>query len=209
MQRPKFSDGLLLTLDLLGTFVFAVEGALAAVQGDLDLLGLMVLAFATALGGGIIRDLLIGATPPNAIRDWRYGTIAFAGGGAVFFFYEIVRRVPPQMILTADAAGLALFAVSGAGKASTYGITPFIAVLMGGITGVGGGTIRDILLAQVPAVLRVDVYAAAALLGAAVMVTAPRFGVPRGLSALAGGVICFVVRMIAVWQHWNLPTVEH
>jgi len=209
MQRAKSSDTVLLTLDLLGTFVFAVEEALAAVQGDLDLLGLLVLAFATALGGGIIRDLLIGAAPPNAIRDWRYGAIAFAGGGAVFIFYEIVRHVPPQMIVTADAAGLALFAVAGAGKALAYGINPFIAVLMGGITAVGGGTIRDILLAQVPAVLRVDVYAAAALLGAAVMVIAPQFGVPRALSAVAGGVICFAVRMIAVWQHWNLPTVEH
>lgn len=209
MQRAKFSDRLLLTLDLLGTFVFAVEGALAAVQGNLDLLGLMVLAFATALGGGIIRDLLIGAAPPNAIRDWRYAAVAFAGAGAVFFFYEIVRQVPPVMIITADAAGLALFAVSGAGKALAYGIQPFIAILMGGITGVGGGTIRDILLAQVPAVLRVDIYAAAALLGAAVMVAALRLGVRRGFTAVLGGAVCFALRMIAFWQHWNLPQVAH
>lgn len=209
MQRAKFSDRLLLTLDLLGTFVFAVEGALAAVQGNLDLLGLMVLAFATALGGGIIRDFLIGAAPPNAIRDWRYGAVAFAGAGAVFFFYEIVRHVPPAMIVTADAAGLALFAVSGAGKALAYGIHPFIAILMGGITGVGGGTIRDILLAQVPAVLRVDIYAVAALLGAAVMVAALRLSVPRGVTALLGGAVCFGLRMIAFWQHWNLPKVAH
>lgn len=169
----------------------------------------MVLAFATALGGGIIRDLLIGAAPPNAIRDWRYGTAAFLGAGTVFFFYEIVRQVPPQLIVTADAAGLALFAVSETGKSLAYGIQPFIAILMGGITGVGGGTIRDVLLAQVPAVLRVDAYAAAALAGAAVMVAALQFGIPRTITAILGGIVCFALRMIAYWQHWNLPNVKH
>src|SRR5271170_4357479 len=122
---------MLLVVDLLGTFVFAVEGATAGIQANLDLLGLMVLSFATALGGGIIRDVLIGAIPPGSIRDWRLGSVAFLGAGIVFLFHHFVRQIPNPLILSLDAAGLALFAVSGAGKALAYDIHPFIAVLMG------------------------------------------------------------------------------
>ncbi|MDW5266029.1 MULTISPECIES: trimeric intracellular cation channel family protein [Acidobacteriaceae] len=200
-------DFLLLVVDLLGTYVFAVEGAMAAIRANLDLLGLLVLSFATALGGGIIRDMLIGAVPPNSIRDWRYGATAFAGGGTVFFFYEFFRSVPQPLMITLDAAGLALFAVAGADKALEFGINPLIAVLMGGLTGVGGGTVRDILLAQVPAVLRTDVYASAALAGAAAVVMGVRMKMPRGLAMSLGAGVCFTLRMVAVWQHWNLPRV--
>lgn len=200
-------DFLLLTVDLLGTFVFAVEGAMTAIRANLDLLGLLVLSFATALGGGIIRDMLIGAVPPNSIRDWRYGATAFAGGGMVFFFYQFFQNIPQPLIITLDAAGLALFAVAGAEKALEFGINPLIAVLMGGLTGVGGGTIRDMLLAQVPAVLRTDIYAAAALAGAAVVVAGIRLKLARGLVMSFGAALCFVLRMVAVWQHWNLPRV--
>ncbi len=163
---PKFSqDRLLLVVDLIGTFVFAVEGALAGIDAGLDVFGLLVLSFVTALGGGTIRDLLIGAIPPNSIRDWRYGATAFAGGGAVFFFHPLFQRVPVHLMITLDAAGLALFAVAGVGKALEYGITPLLAIMMGAVTGAGGGTVRDVLLAQVPGVLNSDVYAAAALAG--------------------------------------------
>ena len=201
------SDTSLMVIDLIGTFVFAVEGAMAAIQGRLDLLGILVLSFATALGGGIIRDVLIGAVPPNSIRDWRYGVIAFAGGGAVFFFYQLVQRIPTPVIIGLDAAGLALFAVAGAQKALDYEINPFLAVLMGGITGVGGGTVRDVLLSQIPAVLRADVYAVAALAGAAVLVAGLKLGGPRALMAILGAVVCFGLRIVAVWQHWNLPRI--
>jgi len=153
----------LLTVDLIGTFVFAVEGATTAIQGNLDLLGLMVLAFATALAGGIIRDLLIGSVPPGAIRDWRYSAVAFLAAAVVFLWHSRVSQIPPRFLIVIDAAGLSLFAVAGAAKALDYGIHPFLAVLMGGITGVGGGTVRDILLARVPLVLRSDIYAVAAL----------------------------------------------
>jgi uncharacterized membrane protein YeiH len=200
-------DFLLLVVDLLGTYVFAVEGAMTAIRANLDLLGLLVLSFATALGGGIIRDMLIGAVPPNSIRDWRYGTTALAGGGTVFFFYQFFQSVPQPLMITLDAAGLALFAVAGAEKALEFGINPLIAVLMGGLTGVGGGTIRDVLLAQVPAVLRTDVYAAAALAGAIVVVVGIRMKLPRGLVMTLGAAACFVLRMVAVWPHWNLPRV--
>ena len=209
MVPIKFhSATLLLVIDLIGTFVFAVEGASAAIQGNLDVLGLMVLAFATALGGGIIRDVLIGAVPPNSIKDWRYPAIAFAGGAVVFFQSSFVNQVPASLIVTLDAAGLALFAVAGAAKALDYGIHPFLAMLMGGVTGVGGGTIRDVLLARIPSVLRSDVYAAAALAGAAAMILALKLKMRPALASTIGIVVCFVLRMIAVHQHWNLPRVH-
>jgi uncharacterized membrane protein YeiH len=203
------SAKLLLTVDLIGTFVFAVEGATAAIQGDLDLLGLMVLSFATALAGGIIRDLLIGAIPPGAIRDWRYPATAFLAGATVFLWHSYVSRVPQSFVVVVDAAGLSLFAVAGAAKALDYGIHPFLAVLMGGITGVGGGTVRDLLLARVPLVLRSDIYAVAALAGAAVMVAGLSAGLPPPLMTFAGAVSCFTLRVVAVWRHWNLPKVVH
>ena len=207
-KTPRYDpDTLLLSADLLGTFVFAVEGGLAAVVGDLDLLGLMVLSFVTALGGGIIRDVLIGAIPPNSIKNWRYGTVALCGGGAVFFFSEFFHGVHPTVMTTLDAAGLSLFAVAGAVKALDYGLSPFIAVLMGGVTGVGGGVIRDVLLAQVPTVLRADVYATAAMAGAAVVMVGLKLRYPRALMMSVGAVACFLLRMVSVWRHWNLPRV--
>ena len=104
------------------------------------MLGLLVVSFVTALGGGTVRDLLIGAVPPNSIRDWRYGATAFAGGAAVFCFSPSFQHVPQQLMITLDAAGLALFAVAGVGKALEYGITPLLAIMMGAVTGAGGGT---------------------------------------------------------------------
>jgi uncharacterized membrane protein YeiH len=200
-------DFLLLIVDLAGVLVFAVEGAMAGIRADLDLLGLMVVAFATALGGGMIRDLLIGAVPPNSVRDWRYPATAFVGGGAVFFFYHFFQRVPAELMITLDAAGLALCAIAGAGKALEFGINPMLAVLMGGVTGVGGGTIRDVLLTHVPGVLRADVYAAAALAGATVVVVGLRLKLPRGAVMTMGAVVCFALRMVAVSRGWNLPKV--
>jgi len=166
-----------------------------------------VLSFVTALGGGTVRDLLIGAVPPNSIRDWRYGATAFAGGGAVFCFYQSFEHVPQQLLITLDAAGLALFAMAGAAKALEFGINPMIAVLMGVLTGVGGGTIRDVLLTQVPGILNTDIYASAALVGSAMMVIGLALKVPRTIAMTVGGVCCFVLRMVAVARHWNLPKV--
>jgi len=200
-------DFLLLVVDLMGVSVFAVEGAMAAIRANLDILGLLVISFATALGGGMIRDVLIGAIPPNSVRDWRYPATAFAGGGAVFFFYQLFQQVPAGLMITLDACGLALCAIAGAGKAMEFGINPLLSVLMGAVTGVGGGTIRDILLNRVPGVLQSDVYAAAALAGALVVVIGLRLNVPRWMVMTSGAVVCFVLRMLAVWNHWNLPKV--
>jgi len=205
--RPT-PDALLLVVDFLGTLVFAVEGGMAAVAGHLDLLGAAALAVVTAVGGGIIRDLLIGAIPPNSVRDWRYGAVAFLGAAVAFFLHSLVLETPASLLVTLDAAGLALFAVAGAEKAWDYKIHPFVAILMGGITGVGGGTIRDILLAQVPTVLHADVYATAALAGAAVVVIGLKLKLPRTPVAVAGAVTCFLLRMVSVWLHWNLPHLD-
>jgi len=152
----------LLAADLAGTFLFGIEGAAAAIRGNLDLLGMMVLAFSTALAGGVVRDLLIGAVPPESIKNWRYAATAFTAAMLTFFFYRMVQAFPATLLMVLDAGGLALFAVAGTEKALEYKIHPFMAALLGTITGVGGGTIRDIFLAHVPRVLQSDIYATAA-----------------------------------------------
>jgi uncharacterized membrane protein YeiH len=200
-------DRALFAADIVGTLIFAIEGAVAAVRGNLDLMGLMVLAFATALGGGIIRDLLIGDVPPASLKDWRYAATAFAGAAMVFCLHRPIERHMDGSIVILDAAGLSLFAIVGTRKALVYGMNPLVAVLLGTISGVGGGTIRDVLLAQVPTVLRADVYATAALAGAIVMAVTYRVGMPRVWAGAMGGAICFCLRVVSVWGHWNLPRV--
>jgi uncharacterized membrane protein YeiH len=202
------SAKLLFAVYLAGTLLFGIEGATAAIAGHLDLLGLLVLAFSTALAGGIIRDLLIGAVPPSSLRDWRYSAVAFAGAAIVFFLHNFIHGIPPALIVVLDAGGLALFAVAGTEKALLYQMHPFVAILLGTITGVGGGTVRDILLAQIPVVLRADVYATAAMAGATAMILGRKLGLSPTLAAVLGGVFCFCLRMISVWRHWNLPTVS-
>jgi uncharacterized membrane protein YeiH len=196
---------LILAADLAGTFVFAVEGALAAIQGQLDFLGVLVLSCVSALGGGVIRDLLIAASPPQAVRDWRYAAVASIAGVLTFFSYPVILQFPDGLIIILDAAGLALFAVAGTEKALAYGIHPLIAILMGTLTGVGGGAIRDLLLTRVPTVLSVDIYASAALAGSALMVIGRRFGLPPAATAVAGGLFCFALRLVSVALHWHLP----
>lgn len=199
------ADRLLFTVDMAGTILFGIEGATAAVAGQLDAFGVMVLSFATALGGGVIRDLLLGAAPPASLRDWRYPVAAFSGGAAVLVLRSFVETIPPVAIVVLDAAGLGLFAIAGTRKALDYDMHPFIAMLLGVITGVGGGTIRDILLARVPAVLRVEIYATAALVGAAVMVLCLKLRLSPVVAAFVGGTVCFALRLVSVWRHWNLP----
>jgi uncharacterized membrane protein YeiH len=197
---------ILLVADMAGTLLFGLEGALAGIQGNLDLIGVMVLAFATALGGGIIRDLLIGAIPPASLRDWRYAALAFGGGVVAFFLHNVVQAVPGNLLMILDAGGLALFAIAGTEKALEYKMDGFIAILMGTITGVGGGAVRDVLLAQVPKVLRAEVYATAALLGSLCMVSCMKLKMSPAWSAIVGGTVCFLLRVLSVWRHWNLPT---
>ncbi|MBZ5569870.1 MAG: trimeric intracellular cation channel family protein [Acidobacteriia bacterium] len=199
------SAHLLLAIDLIGTALFAAEGASAASQAHLDLFGVLVLSFAMALGGGIIRDLLIGDVPPSAIRDWRYAATALTAGAFLFLLHTTTAAMNFWLLATLDAAGLAFFAVAGAAKALDFGLHPLPAIIMGGITGVGGGTIRDIFLAQIPVVLRSEIYATAALLGAAVTILLLKAKLPPAMASTLGIVACFAVRMLAVYHHWNLP----
>lgn len=204
---PAETDRLLYAVDLAGTLFFGIEGAMAAIGGNLDLLGLLVLACATAFGGGIIRDILIGDIPPASLRDWRYVAVAVAGGASAFLLHSQVEATPAWLLTVVDAAGLALFAVAGTEKALQFKMHPFIAALMGMITGVGGGVVRDVLLAQVPRILRADVYATAALAGAVIMLAARQLRLSPTSAAILGGTVCFLLRMISVWRHWNLPKV--
>ena len=190
--------------DLGGTFVFAVSGAIAGVRHRLDLFGVLVLAFAAATFGGITRDVLIGAVPPASLQDWRYLAVSAVAGVATFAFPPIAERFRGALLIY-DAAGLGLFATTGAAKALAYGIGPVPAVLLGMLTGIGGGVVRDLLVSEVPAVLRTDIYAAAALAGAAVVVAGALAGWTPGPVAVAGATLCFAIRMAAIRRGWRLP----
>jgi uncharacterized membrane protein YeiH len=193
-----------LVLDLCGTFVFALSGAMAGIKHRLDLFGVLVLAFAAANVGGITRDLLIGAVPPPGIADWRYIAVPVLAGLATFRWGWIIDRLRNSVQIF-DAGGLALFAVSGALKALAFQLDPLPAVLLGMLTGIGGGMVRDVLVAEVPAVLRGDVYAIAALAGAAVVVIGRVLEIPSAPITLAGAAVCFGLRFMAIRRGWQLP----
>ena len=195
---------LVLTLDLVGTFVFALSGAAAGVRRRLDLFGVLVLSFVAANSGGIVRDLLIGATPPAAISDWRYLAVSLAAGLTIFFWHPTVQRLR-RPVLVFDAAGLALFCVAGAQKALVFGLEPEMAALLGMLTGIGGGIARDVLLSEVPGVMRSDVYAVAALAGAVVVVLGDALQLPTAPTACAGAALCFILRLAAIHYDWHLP----
>jgi len=195
---------LLLVLDLCGTFVFAVNGAVAANKRDLDLFGVLVLAIVAGNFGGIVRDVLIGAVPPAAISDWRYLAVS-VGAGLVTFLWDSMVGNLWSVVLLFDAAGLALFAVSGTQKALSYNLHPAMAALLGMLTGIGGGMARDLFLAQIPTVLKQDFYATAALLGAVVVVLGEYVGLPPWQVAIAATAIAFGVRVVAIYRGWQLP----
>lgn len=193
-----------MVLDLTGTFVFALSGAVLGVRKRLDLFGVLVLSFAAATGGGILRDVLIGAVPPAAIDDWRYAAVSFIAGIVTFYRFPVVTMLrSPVMIF--DAAGLALFTVAGSLKALDYDLDPMAAVLLGVLTGIGGGVVRDMLVARVPSVLHSELYAMAAALGATVVVIGDGLGLPVSVYAPLGGMLCFLIRLIAIRSGWRLP----
>lgn len=193
-----------LILDLVGTFVFALSGASAGFKRRLDLFGVLVLSFVAGNAGGIVRDLLIGAVPPAAIGDWRYLAASLFAGAITFYRYGAVDRVRSP-VLVFDAAGLALFAVSGTYKALAWGLHPMMAALLGMLTGTGGGIARDVLLAEIPIVFRSELYAVAALAGAAVVVVGSMLQQPVALVFLAGVTVCLGLRLIAIRRGWQLP----
>jgi len=195
----------LLALDLIGTFAFALNGGLTAVRAaHVDIVGVITLGIITAVGGGIIRDILLGALPPATFVDWRYLAVAAAGGLVAFLFTPRLSRLTGPIDLL-DAAGLSLFAITGAGKALELGAGPLQAIILGTVTGVGGGTVRDVLIRQVPSVLSSGLYAIPALVGAALAVVAASSGVNHLLGApgaIGAAAVCFSIRMVGL--HFGL-----
>jgi uncharacterized membrane protein YeiH len=199
-----FNPTLILVLNLAGTFVFGLSGGLAAVRAKLDLFGVVVLAAVVGLAGGITRDVLIG-TPPATFRDWRYLAATAAAGLVCFFAGRALERAQ-RSIMVFDALGLGLFCVTGATKALQFGLGPVQAILLGTITGIGGGMLRDLLLRQVPTVLKEGLYAIPALLGATVLVVAQVAGSTHPLFPVLGVVVCVVVRLSGLRYGVNVPT---
>ena len=190
--------------DLTGTFIFALSGAIAAVKHRLDAFGVLVLCFVTGNAGGITRDIMIGALPPAAINEWRYVAVSIFAGLIVFFGYPLINRLSSPVLLF-DAAGLGLFCVAGADKALAFHVGPIAATLLGMATGIGGGMVRDVLVMEIPTVLRTELYAVAALLGAAFTVGGQRLGMPLHVAAPLGAALCIALRLLALHYAWHLP----
>lgn len=195
---------MLVTFDLLGIFVFAISGALVAVRKQYDVFGVLVLAGTTGLGGGFLRDVLIDATPPAALVDWRYLLVPVGAGLLTFVAHGPVAR-QERLVTVFDAFGLSLFCVTGAIKAVEYGLGPVPAALMGMVTGVGGGMVRDLLANRPPVIFRSELYATPALLGGAVAVAGERAGLPLAVTMLAGALTCLVLRLLSMWRGWHAP----
>jgi uncharacterized membrane protein YeiH len=196
---------LFLVLDLTGVFAFALNGALTAIRvARLDVVGVVTLGMITALGGGILRDILIDSLPPATFGDWRYLAVAATGSLVAFTFgTRLDRWLNPIQVL--DAAGLSLFAVAGALKTLEFGGGPAQAVILGAVTAVGGGTIRDVVIGRIPVVLRSGLYAVPALAGALVMVVAIELGAPDDPAAAGGALLCLVIRLLGVHYRLEAP----
>ncbi|MFC5431646.1 trimeric intracellular cation channel family protein [Paraburkholderia denitrificans] len=196
---------LFLLLDLVGTFVFAISGAVAAKQRKLDLFGILTISFVVACGGGIVRDVCIGALPPAGLANWRYLAAAIAAALATISAYPQVRRLR-NPVLFFDAIGLGLFAVSGSQKALAYGHNAEVAILLGVLTAVGGGAVRDVLLARVPVILQREIYASAALIGAGIQVACEQLGMAQPWTPWAATFVCVGLRLMSLHFQWHIPT---
>jgi uncharacterized membrane protein YeiH len=207
-QVPQIPEAVLtqtmLVLDGLGTLAFALSGGLLGVRRRFDLFGVLLLAFVVAVAGGMMRDVLIGAVPPVAITEVRYVAIAVAGGLITFYWAPQVAQWHRSVLLL-DAIGLGLFAVVGTQRAIAYGIHPAMATLIGMLTGIGGGVVRDVLAGVRPFVLRGELYAIAALAGGAVVAVGHVAGGSRTLFALLGAAVCIVLRLLAMFRGWHAP----
>jgi uncharacterized membrane protein YeiH len=198
-----------LALDLLGTAVFAISGAAMGVKHRLDIFGVCVLAFVAGNAGGVLRDVMLGATPPAALRGWHHVVVSLLAALLTFLWHPRIERLRTPILLF-DAAGLGLFAVTGTAKALEFGLDPLVAALLGMLTGIGGGMLRDLLVREIPTVLHTELYAVAALAGAAVVVAGYLLELaPTVPTMLIGAVLCFAIRLMSIRRGWSLPTAEH
>ncbi|MFI9010532.1 trimeric intracellular cation channel family protein [Actinosynnema sp. NPDC053489] len=195
---------LLAVLELVGIAAFAASGAVAAVHARLDVFGVIVLALTTALGGGVLRDVLLGVHPPAALVNWRYLAVAATTGLVVFRFHPTVTKLR-RAVLLLDAVGLGLFVTAGTATALRLGAPPYAACLVGMTTGIGGGALRDVLLREIPLVLRREIYAVAALCGAVVVAFGDHLRLPAAPVALVGSAAIVGLRLLALWRRWNAP----
>ena len=196
---------LLNVLQLIGVAGFAVSGALAGARARLDVFGIAVVGVTTALGGGVIRDVMLGVHPPAALLHWPFLTVAAVASLAVFWWQPQVARLRRAMLL-ADAVGLGVFVTSGTATALALGVPRYDAWLVGMTVGIGGGVIRDLLLREIPLVLRREIYALAALAGGVLVVLGDWLRLPAGPVALVGAALVVVIRVVALWRRWNAPT---
>ncbi len=196
---------LLLVLDLTGTFVFAVNGALTAARlTRLDIVGVVTLGMITGLGGGTIRDILLDALPPATFVDWRYLLVAACGGLLAFAVSNVLDRMPAWITIL-DAVGLSVFAVLGASKALHLDFGYAQAIILGTVTACGGGTLRDLLILRIPTVLRSELYAIPAAVAAGLTVVVIHFDAYNIGTALGAAAVCFVIRMLGVRYRLHAP----
>ncbi|HWV27731.1 MAG TPA: trimeric intracellular cation channel family protein [Aeromicrobium sp.] len=196
---------LFLVMDLTGVFAFALNGAMTALRiAQLDIVGVLTLGMLTALGGGMIRDIFLDALPPATFVDWRYLAVAASGALVAFLFGRGLARLS-RPILVLDAAGLSLFAVAGALKGLEHGVGPVQAVILGAITAVGGGTLRDVLVREIPAVLSSGLYAVPAIVGALLLVLGEQLGADALPAAVVGAVGCFAIRLLGLHYDLHAP----
>ena len=210
MHPVVFNDTLEQVLNLIGTFVFAVSGALLAVRKNYDIVGMAVLAVITAIGGGVIRDLVIGAVPPAAFTDAIYLWLPLAATAFTYFAHVQINRLNAS-VLVFDAAGLAVFCIAGTAKALNYGLGPVSAAALGVVTAVGGGIIRDILAREEPSVLsaKSEVYVIPAILGSAIVVIIPHLPINNSLAAGFTAILVFTLRLLALRFGWKAPQAWH
>jgi uncharacterized membrane protein YeiH len=195
----------LLIADLVGVAVFAASGGSAAVAKRFDIFGVVFVGFCTALGGGLLRDVLVGSVPPLALRDWRYVVTAAAASLLIFWLHPQFARLR-RVVLVLDAAGLGLFTATGTLKALDFAVPAVGACIVGMITGIGGGLVRDLLTGEIPIVLRREIYAVAALVGAVAVVIGVRLSMPRLVVLLGAALLTFALRLVAMRRHWAAPT---
>lgn len=204
-MSPEAPEVALLLLDLLGVFAFALSGGLVAVRKGFDILGVVVLSATAGLGGGVLRDVLIGATPPVGISDWRLVSAAGVAGLVTFAFHPSVRRTE-VVVRILDAFGLGFFAIAGSLKALELGMTPLTAVIVGVLTGTGGGMIRDLLAGEVPHILaHRELYAIPAFVGTIGYVSAWSAGLHGATTAVAAALLITGLRLAAMRWDWRAP----